>query len=89
MKKKAVKITPKDPVYAIGIVSKLLHMPEWTLRSLEKEGLVKPKRLNKKIRVYSMEDIKKIEEIQYIMEEKRVSIHGVRVIYEMKQTFIR
>jgi len=87
MKKKPVKISPKDPVYAIGVVSKLLHMPEWTLRSLEKEGLVRPKRANKKIRFYSMEDIKKIEHIQYLMDEKGVNVHGIRVIYEMKQTF--
>jgi len=39
-KKKNVKISPSDPVYVIGVVSKLLDMPEWTLRTLEKEGLV-------------------------------------------------
>ena len=59
MKKGRVRITSKDAVYAIGIVSKLLGMPEWTLRSLEKEKLVRPKRINRKNRFYSMEDIKK------------------------------
>ena len=42
MKKKGIKIAPNDPVYAIGIVSKLLHMPEWTLRQLGKRGARAP-----------------------------------------------
>ena len=79
-----VKITENDAVYAIGIVSQLLDMPEWTLRSLEKEGLVAPKRKFKKIRFYSMRDIQRLEYIHYLMDEKGVNISGVKVILEME-----
>jgi MerR family transcriptional regulator/heat shock protein HspR len=85
LRKKGIRIAPDDPVYAIGIVSKLLGVPEWTLRSLEKEGLVKPKRLNRKIRVYSFKEIRKIEHICYLMEEKKVNIGGVKVILEIEE----
>ena len=84
MRKRTVKITPKDPVYAIGVVSRLLGVPEWTLRSLDKEGLVCPKRVNKKVRFYSMEDIKRLEYIVYLMEDKGVNVRGVRIIMEMR-----
>jgi DNA-binding transcriptional MerR regulator len=85
-KRKSVTIKPEDPVYAIGVVSKLLDMPEWTLRALEKEGLVSPKRQNKKNRFYSMRDIQKIETIHYLMEEKGVNMRGVKFIIERERT---
>ncbi len=85
MKKKHVKITPKDAVYTIGIVSKLLGMPEWTLRCIEKEGLVNPKRVDKKNRYYSMMDIKKLEYIHYLMDQKGVNVRGVKVIMSMRR----
>ncbi len=75
VKKQLVTIRPQDPVYIIGVVSKLLGMPEWTLRTLEKEGLVRPKRLNKKNRVYSMTDIRRLEYIHYLMDEKGNSFY--------------
>ncbi len=81
--KPKIKISESDAVYAIGIVSQLLDMPEWTLRALEKEGLVTPKRKFKKIRFYSMRDIKKLEYIHYLMDEKGVNISGVKVILGM------
>jgi MerR family transcriptional regulator/heat shock protein HspR len=85
MKRRRIKISPRDPVYAIGIVSKLLHMPEWTLRTIEKEGLVRPKRMNKKNRVYSMLDIKKLEYIHYLMDEKGVNISGIKIILQIER----
>jgi MerR family transcriptional regulator/heat shock protein HspR len=85
MKKRSVKIRPSDPVYVISVVSKLLDMPEWTLRTLEKEGLVNPKRVNKKIRFYSMRDIRKLEYIHYLMDEKGVNVSGIKVIFSMRR----
>lgn len=82
--KRKVKIQETDAVYAIGIVSELLQMPEWTLRSLEKEGLVRPQRKFKKIRFYSMNDIKRLEYIHYLMDEKGVNVQGIKIILEMR-----
>ena len=82
MKKKRITISRSDAVYAIGIVSKLLDIPEWTLRNIEKEGLIQPKRMNKKIRFYSMEDMEKLEYIHFLMYEKGVNISGIKIIME-------
>ncbi|MDD5138405.1 MAG: MerR family transcriptional regulator, partial [Candidatus Omnitrophica bacterium] len=83
--KPKIRISESDAVYAIGIVSQLLDMPEWTLRALEKEGLVAPQRKFKKIRFYSMKDIKRLEYIHYLMDEKGVNISGIKVILEMEE----
>ena len=77
-----VYISPDEPVYVISVVSKLVDMPVWTLRQLDKAGLVHPKRIGKKNRLYSLTDVKKLEYIHYLMEDKHVNIHGIKLILE-------
>jgi len=76
----SIKIAPEEPVYVISVVCKLVNIPVWTLRQLDKAGVVKPKRLGKKNRLYSLNDLKKLEYAHYLMEEKRVNIHGLKII---------
>jgi len=77
-----IQISPDEPVYVISVVSKLVDLPIWTLRQLDKAGIVCPKRIGKKSRLYSLKDVKKLEYVHYLMEEKRVNIHGIRIIIE-------
>lgn len=79
-----VNINPEDSVYVIGIVARLVKLPVWTLRELDKKGVVHPKRINKKTRCYSLKDIKKLEYIRYLIEEKHVNISGVKIILEIE-----
>ena len=75
-----LKIAPEEPVYVISVVCKLVDIPVWTLRQLDKAGVVKPKRIGKKSRLYSLKDLKRLEYVHYLMEKKRVNIHGVKII---------
>jgi MerR family transcriptional regulator, heat shock protein HspR len=76
----SIKISPEEPVYVIGVVCRLTDIPVWTLRQLDKAGVVKPKRLGKKNRLYSLKDLKRLEYVHYLMEEKHVNIHGIKII---------
>jgi len=78
-----IYISPDDPVYVISVVSKLVDLPVWTLRQLDKSGVVCPKRIGKKSRLYSLNDIKRLEYVHYLMEEKHVNIRGIKVILEI------
>lgn len=78
-----VNIDPEDPVYVISVVSKLCNIPIWTLRELEKKGVVKPKRLGKKTRCYSKKQVKTLEYVHYLMEDRNVNISGIKVILDM------
>jgi MerR family transcriptional regulator/heat shock protein HspR len=78
-----IHISPDEPVYVISVTSKLVTLPVWTLRQLDKTGVVCPKRVGKKSRLYSLNDIKKLEYVHYLMEEKRVNIKGIKVILEI------
>lgn len=80
-----IYISPDEPVYVISVVSKLTELPLWTLRQLDKVGVVCPKRIGKKSRLYSMKDIKMLEYVHYLMEEKGVNLRGIRMILEMKK----
>ncbi|MBP7215748.1 MAG: MerR family transcriptional regulator [Candidatus Omnitrophica bacterium] len=77
-----IVISPDEPVYVISVVSKLVEIPVWTLRQLDKAGVVCPQRIGKKSRLYSLKDVKKLEYIHYLMIEKRVNIHGIKIILE-------
>jgi MerR family transcriptional regulator/heat shock protein HspR len=80
-----IHISPDEPVYVISVACKLVDLPIWTLRQLDKAGLVCPKRIGKKSRLYSLKDIKKLEYIHYLMEDKRVNISGIRIILELER----
>jgi len=79
-----VNINPDDPVYMIGIVARIVKLPVWTLRELDKQGVVHPRRINKKTRCYSLKDIKKLEYVRYLIEEKHVNISGVKIIMQLE-----
>lgn len=79
-----IHISPDEPVYVISVVSKLVDLPVWTLRQLDKAGIVCPKRIGKKSRLYSLKDIRKLEYIHFLMEEKHVNISGIKVILELE-----
>lgn len=82
MAKFEIKISPDEPVYVISVVSRLVDIPVWTLRQLDKFGVVCPKRLGRKSRLYSMKDVKKLEYVHYLMEAKHVNMRGVKMIIE-------
>ena len=68
----SLKIGPEEPVYVIGVVCKLVDIPIWTLRQLDKAGVVRPKRIGKKNRLYSLRDLKRLEYVHYLMEKNNI-----------------
>lgn len=84
-KKIKVQIDPNEPVYVISVVSKICRIPVWTLRELEKKGVIKPKRIGKKTRCYSMVQIQRLEYIHYLMEERHVNISAIKFVLEMEK----
>ena len=78
-------ISPDEPVYVISVVSRLVDMPVWTLRQLDKAGVVKPKRIGKKSRLYSLKDVKRLEYVHYLMLDKHVNIHGIKIILQNEE----
>ena len=80
-----IDIDDDEPVYPIEVVCKLAKLQYWTLRNILKEGLISPKVIGKKKMLFSMHDVKKIECVKYLMEEKGVNIKGVRMFFEISE----
>jgi len=77
-------IDPGEPVYVIGVVSRLVKMPVWTLRLLEAEGLVRPKRTEGRTRLYSLQDVQRLMRIRHLYIEERVNCEGIRMILRLE-----
>lgn len=80
-----LQIKPEDPVFVIGVVSKMVGIPIWTLRKLDDMGVVTPMRIGKKTRCYSKKQVEKISYVYYLMREEKVNISGVRFLLEQHE----
>lgn len=77
------QLDPKDPVFVIGVVSEMVDLPIWTIRALDREGIVSPKRRSSGTRLYSLEDVRLLSKVRKLMVVQRVNVQGVRVILRM------
>ena len=72
-------------LYMISVVSEMLGIHPQTLRLYEREGFIKPKRSGGNTRLYSEEDVEKLEMILRLTRELGVNLAGVDVILSMRE----
>lgn len=73
----------REPVYMIGIASKLCGVHPQTLRQYERLGLVSPSRVGAKNRLFSEADILRVRRIQRLTQEVGVNLAGVEIILRL------
>lgn len=83
MTNKKDKRDKKQPLFMISVVSKMLNVHPQTLRLYEREGLVAPYR-SKRSRLYSQEDVDKLEMILRLTRELGVNRAGVDIILRLR-----
>ncbi len=71
----------KEPVYPIGVVSRMLGVHPRMLRIYEKEGLVRPARIGGK-RYYSESDLQRLRCIRILLQEG-VNIAGIKRLFSL------
>ncbi len=71
--------------YSISVVAEMFDIHPQTLRTYEREGLLRPSRTGGNTRVYSEEDVERIELILRLTKELGVNLAGVEVILNMRQ----
>ncbi len=72
-------------LYMISVVSEMLGIHPQTLRLYEREGFIKPKRSGGNTRLYSDDDIEKLEMILRLTRELGVNLAGVEVVLSMRE----
>src|SRR5437867_4251013 len=69
----------REPLYVISVAARLLEMHAQTLRKYEREGFIEPSRTRGRLRLYSAEDIERLRQIKYLVEERNLNLAGVEL----------
>src|SRR5437660_10624917 len=71
--------------YMISAVAEMYGIHPQTLRLYEREGLLKPSRTEGHTRLYTEEDIQRLEFILNLARDLGVNISGIAIILQMRE----
>lgn len=80
-----MKIRRKKGFFSISAVAKMFSVHQQTVRLYEKQGLISPKRSTGNTRLFSEEDIDRLEEVIYLTHEMGINLAGVEMILRLKK----
>ena len=63
----------------------MFSVHQQTIRMYEKQGFVNPKRSDGNTRLFSEEDIDRLEEIIYLTHELGINMAGVEMVFKLKK----
>jgi len=72
-----------EPVFIISVAARLLEMHPQTLRKYEREGLIAPSRTTGNLRLYSDEDLVRLRQVKFLVNERGLNLAGVQLILEL------
>lgn len=82
-------IKKKKGYYSISAVAEMFSIHQQTIRLYEREGLITPKRSEGNTRLFSEEDIERLEEIIYLTHKIGVNLAGVDLILKQQKKINR
>lgn len=75
----------REALYIISVAARLVDMHPSTLRKYERVGFLEPSRRGGKLRLYSVEDIQRLRQIKYLVEERGVNLAGIELALELTE----
>ena len=78
-------ITVTTGFFAISVAARMLGVHAQTLRGYERQGLLAPSRTKGRIRLYSIDDIRRAHQIRRLIEDLGVNLAGVEVILQLTE----
>lgn len=79
------RIKRKKAYFSISAVAKMFSVHQQTIRLYEKEGLINPKRSDGNTRLFSEEDVNRLEEVIYLTHQLGINLAGVEMILKLKK----
>jgi MerR family transcriptional regulator/heat shock protein HspR len=83
------KTRDRSKYYHISNVARLYNIHPQTLRLYEREGLLKPSRSEGNTRLYSEEDLQRLEVILNLSRDLGVNLAGIEIILNMRNKIQR
>lgn len=71
--------------YSISVVAKMFSVHQQTIRMYEKEGLICPKRTEGNTRLFSEEDVDRLDQIINLTHKMGVNLSGVQMILKLQK----
>ena len=78
-----------EGVYIISVAARMLEMHPQTLRKYERAGLVTPSRTVGMLRLYSEEDIARLQLIKHLVGDLGLNLAGVQLALEVFNHLLR
>ena len=72
-----------EPLFVISVAARLVEMHPQTLRKYEREGLIAPSRTSGNLRLYSDQDIERLRQVKYLVEERGMNLAGVQMALDL------
>lgn len=82
---KSIIMKRKKGHYSISAVAEMFDVHQQTIRAYEKEGLISPKRSQGNTRLFSEEDVARLEEIIYLTHKLGVNLAGVELVLKQQR----
>ena len=79
----------QEGVYVISVAARILDMHPQTLRKYERVGLVLPSRTGGMSRLYSDEDIARLQLIKHLVDNLGMNLAGVQVAMKLFNRMIK
>lgn len=83
------KIKKKQAFFSISAVAKMFSVHQQTIRLYEKEGFITPKRSDGNTRMFSEEDVDRLEEIIHLTHQMGINLAGVEMILKLQKKITR
>lgn len=77
-----------EPLFVISVAARLVEMHPQTLRKYEREGLIAPSRTSGNLRLYSDQDIERLRQVKYLVEERSMNLAGVQMALELTRELL-
>ena len=76
-----VKLT--DALYVISVAARLVELHPTTLRKYERVGFLEPSRTPGRTRLYSSDDIRRLQQIKRLVEDREMNLAGVQMALDL------
>jgi MerR family transcriptional regulator/heat shock protein HspR len=72
-----------DALYVISVAARLVELHPTTLRKYERAGFLEPSRTPGRTRLYSHDDIRRLRQIKYLVDEREMNLAGVQMALDL------
>jgi MerR family transcriptional regulator, heat shock protein HspR len=72
-----------EGLYIISVAARLLDMHQQTLRKYERSGFIRPQRTVGNLRLYSVEDVERLRQIKFLVDEFGMNLDGVEAMLKL------